>query len=152
MPASRTRKHPRLHAVALSRLPYAIGSIIRRAFGGREAFILERDGLPVAALVSAQEWLAYLESRFRGISVAIRRAEFATPYLRPDRRPKRPTRKRKGAKRPRKAAARKRRATSAKKRPVTNAKKRLVARAKKRSAASARQSTRAVPRRKRPRR
>jgi hypothetical protein len=95
MSSSAKSTRPRLHAVALSRLPYAIGGIIRRAFGGRDTFILERDGLPVAALVNARDWLAYLDARFPGISSSVNRAEFAAPYVRPERRPPPRTRRRK---------------------------------------------------------
>jgi hypothetical protein len=76
---------PTLHAVALSRLRYILGPLVARAFTGREAFILERGKIPVAALVSAREWLEYLESRYPGISTAVQRGDIAKPQRRASR-------------------------------------------------------------------
>jgi len=95
------RPTPTLHAVALSRLRYILGPLVARAFGGREAFILERGKIPVAALVSAREWLEYLESRYPGISARVERGDIAKPQRRASRarqlarkpKPRRPSRK-----------------------------------------------------------
>ncbi|HEC23076.1 MAG TPA: type II toxin-antitoxin system Phd/YefM family antitoxin [Chloroflexi bacterium] len=39
------------------------GDLIRRAFAGREHFIVEKDGLPVVAIISITEYEALMEER-----------------------------------------------------------------------------------------
>lgn len=39
------------------------GELVRRVFSGNEHFIVEKDGLPVAAIVSIQEYEAFMKER-----------------------------------------------------------------------------------------
>lgn len=41
------------------------GELVRRVFSGNEHFIVEKDGLPVAAIVSIQEYEAFMKERER---------------------------------------------------------------------------------------
>jgi prevent-host-death family protein len=41
------------------------GDLVRRAFSGKEHFIVEKDGLPVVAILSVQEYEAWMEERER---------------------------------------------------------------------------------------
>ena len=39
------------------------GDLIRRVYSGKEHFVVEKDGLPVAAIISVQEYEALMEER-----------------------------------------------------------------------------------------
>jgi hypothetical protein len=51
-----------------------LGQVARRAHVNREYFILEKDGIPVAGLLSADELEDYLEMQEPGIKAQIRKS------------------------------------------------------------------------------
>jgi hypothetical protein len=51
-----------------------LGQVVRRAHVNREYFILEKDGIPVAGLLSADELEDYLEMQEPGLKAQIRRS------------------------------------------------------------------------------
>jgi hypothetical protein len=76
------RSPPVVTAVALSTAYLKLGELARRAFTGRESFVLEKGRLPVAAVVSAREWLDYLATRHAGRRVGVRRTGLSQPRSR----------------------------------------------------------------------
>ena len=51
-----------------------LGQVARRAHVNREYFILEKDGIPVAGLLSADELEDYLEMQEPGLKAQIRKS------------------------------------------------------------------------------
>jgi antitoxin Phd_YefM of type II toxin-antitoxin system len=51
-----------------------LGQVARRAHVNREYFILEKDGIPVAGILSADELEDYLETQEPGIKARIRKS------------------------------------------------------------------------------
>ena len=39
------------------------GELVRRVFSGKEHFIVEKDGLPVAAIISMREYQSFIQER-----------------------------------------------------------------------------------------
>jgi len=63
----------------VSRIPITkarinLGQVARRAHVNREYFILEKDGIPVAAVLSADELEDYLEMQEPGLKAQIRKS------------------------------------------------------------------------------
>ena len=83
---------PELQAVAMSRVPYVLGTLVRKVYSGRVAYVLESGRYPVAALVNLKDWLAHLETIFPGIGARIERSALARPYVRLARRKPAPKR------------------------------------------------------------
>ena len=52
-----------IHRVPLTKARINLGSIVRRAHLNQDYFILEKDGIPVAGLMDANEMEDYLELR-----------------------------------------------------------------------------------------
>ena len=72
------------HKLPVTRIPLTkaranLGAIIKRVHTGKECFILEKDGLPVAALMDIDEFEDYLELQDPGVSKAI--SESREEYL-----------------------------------------------------------------------
>lgn len=74
----------------INRLPITkarinLGQIARRAHNGREYFILEKDGIPVIGIMSADELEDYIEQRDARVkaSIAVSRRERASGKGRP---------------------------------------------------------------------
>src|SRR4029077_9977439 len=72
---------PRIHSMAriVSRIPITkarvnLGQVARRAHVNREYFILEKDGIPVAGVLSADELEDYLEMQEPGLKAQIRKS------------------------------------------------------------------------------
>jgi hypothetical protein len=66
-------------AKMVSRIPITkarinLGQVARRAHVNREYFILEKDGIPVAGILSADELEDYLEMQESGIKAQIRKS------------------------------------------------------------------------------
>ena len=70
---------PTLTAVALSTAYIKLGELVRRAFGGRESFILEKDRIPLVAIVSARDWMDYLAEANQGRDLGVRRDALSNP-------------------------------------------------------------------------
>ncbi len=51
-----------------------LGQVARRAHVNREYFILEKDGIPVAGILSAEELEDYLEMQEPGLKAQIRKS------------------------------------------------------------------------------
>jgi len=50
-----------IHRIALTQARTNLGSVVRRVHNNKEYFILEKDGIPVAGLMDAEELEDYLE-------------------------------------------------------------------------------------------
>jgi hypothetical protein len=66
-------------AKIVSRIPITkarvnLGQVARRAHVNREYFILEKDGIPVAGILSADELEDYLEMQEPGLKAQIRKS------------------------------------------------------------------------------
>jgi len=90
-----TKATPVVTAVALSTAYLKLGELTRRAFSGGEAFVLEKDRIPLVAIVSAREWMDYLAQRYPNTAIPVRRTALTAPRAR--RPPAPPRRKRSGA-------------------------------------------------------
>lgn len=62
-----------IHRMAITKARINLGQVARRAHVNREYFILEKDGIPVAGVLSADELEDYLEMRAPGIKAQIRK-------------------------------------------------------------------------------
>lgn len=56
-----TKDKPMVTRIALTKARANLGALIRRVHVGKEYFVLEKDGLPVAALMDIDEFEDYLE-------------------------------------------------------------------------------------------
>jgi len=63
-----------VHRIPITRARINLGQVVRRASVNREYFILEKDGIPVAGLMSASEFEDYLDSQEPGLKKQIRRS------------------------------------------------------------------------------
>jgi len=63
-----------VHRIPITRARINLGQVVRRASVNREYFILEKDGIPVAGLMSANEFEDYLDSQEPGLKRQIRRS------------------------------------------------------------------------------
>ena len=52
-----------LHRLPLTKARINLGALIQRVHNNKEHFILEKDGIPVAALLSVDEYEDYLDAR-----------------------------------------------------------------------------------------
>ena len=64
-------RKPVVTRVALTKARHNLGALIRRVYAGNECFILEKAGLPVAALMDVDEFEDYLELHDPEVSRAI---------------------------------------------------------------------------------
>ena len=60
--------------IAITKARINLGQVARRAHVNREYFILEKDSIPVAGLLSADELEDYLELQEPGIKAQIRKS------------------------------------------------------------------------------
>lgn len=60
--------------IAITKARINLGQVARRAHVNREYFILEKDGIPVAGLLSADELEDYLEMQEPGLKAQIRKS------------------------------------------------------------------------------
>ena len=63
-----------LHRMAITKARINLGQVARRAHVNREYFILEKDGIPVAGILSADELEDYLEAQDPGTKAQIRKS------------------------------------------------------------------------------
>ena len=63
-----------VHRIPITRARINLGQVVRRASVHREYFILEKDGIPVAGLMSADEFEDYLDSQEPGLKKQIRKS------------------------------------------------------------------------------
>jgi PHD/YefM family antitoxin component YafN of YafNO toxin-antitoxin module len=70
----RTQNHM-IQRIPITQARINLGQVVRRAHLNREYFILEKDGIPVAGIMNADELEDYLEMRDPGIRAQIRRSQ-----------------------------------------------------------------------------
>ncbi len=63
-----------VHRIPLTRARINLGQVVRRAHIHREFFILEKDGIPVAGLMSVDDIEDYLEQQNPGMKLQIRKS------------------------------------------------------------------------------
>jgi hypothetical protein len=63
-----------IHRMAITKARINLGQVARRAHINREYFILEKDGIPVAGILSAEELEDYLELQEPGLKAQIRKS------------------------------------------------------------------------------
>ena len=63
-----------IHRMPITKARINLGQVARRAHVNREYFILEKDGIPVAGVLSAEELEDYLEMREPGLKAQIRKS------------------------------------------------------------------------------
>jgi PHD/YefM family antitoxin component YafN of YafNO toxin-antitoxin module len=75
----------RLNRIPITKARINLGQLVRRVHVNKEYFVLEKDGIPVAGIMDAEEFEDYLELRSPGIREHIRRSH--QEYLRGKGRP-----------------------------------------------------------------
>jgi hypothetical protein len=63
-----------VHRMPITKARINLGQVARRAHVNREYFILEKDGIPVAGLLSSDELEDYLELQEPGLKAQIRKS------------------------------------------------------------------------------
>ena len=63
-----------IHRMPITKARINLGQVARRAHVNREYFILEKDGIPVAGVLSAEELEDYLEMQEPGLKEQIRKS------------------------------------------------------------------------------
>jgi hypothetical protein len=63
-----------IHRIAITKARINLGQVARRAHVNGDYFILEKDGIPVAGVLSADELEDYLEIRDPGMKAQIRKS------------------------------------------------------------------------------
>jgi hypothetical protein len=63
-----------VHRIPLTRARINLGQVVRRVHLHREFFIFEKDGIPVAGLMSVEDTEDYLEQQNPGIKLQIRKS------------------------------------------------------------------------------
>jgi hypothetical protein len=61
-----------VHRMPITKARINLGQVARRAHVNREYFILEKDGIPIAGVLSAEELEDYLELQEPGLKAQIR--------------------------------------------------------------------------------
>ena len=63
-----------VHRLAITRARINLGQLVRRVHVNKEYFILEKDGIPVAGIMGAEELEDYLEARDPEVRAHIRKS------------------------------------------------------------------------------
>jgi Antitoxin Phd_YefM, type II toxin-antitoxin system len=63
-----------VHRMPITKARINLGQVARRAHVNREYFILEKDGIPVAGILSADELEDYLEMQEPGLKAQIQKS------------------------------------------------------------------------------
>jgi PHD/YefM family antitoxin component YafN of YafNO toxin-antitoxin module len=74
-----------VNRIAMSKARVNLGDVVKRAHLNGEYFILEKDGIPIAGIMDADELEDYLESRDPNVRkrIAASRADAASGKIRP---------------------------------------------------------------------
>jgi len=64
-----------VHRVPITRARVNLGQVVRRVQVNREYFILEKDGIPVAGVMNADEMEDYLDQRDPGLKKHIQKSQ-----------------------------------------------------------------------------
>ena len=77
----------RVNRIPITKARINLGQLVRRAHVNKEYFVLEKDGIPVAGLMDAEEFEDYLELRSPKIREHIRSShkEYRSGQVRPAR-------------------------------------------------------------------
>ena len=70
----RKQSTPMLHRIPITKARIHLGQVVRRAHLDKEYFILEKDGIPVAGIMDADELEDYLELRDPKVREHIRKS------------------------------------------------------------------------------
>jgi len=65
---------PVIHRMPITRARINLGQVARRAHVNKEYFILEKDGIPIAAIMDVDELEDYLELQEPALKVQIRKS------------------------------------------------------------------------------
>jgi len=76
----KTKDTTMIHRIPITKARINLGQLVRRVHVGKEYFILEKDGIPVAGIMGADELEDYLELRNPVVKRQIR--ESAAQYRR----------------------------------------------------------------------
>jgi hypothetical protein len=63
-----------VHNIAITKARINLGALAKRAYLKGEYFILEKDGIPIAGIMSSDEMEDYLELRDPAVSASIRKS------------------------------------------------------------------------------
>ncbi len=69
-----TRNTPMVHRLPITKARINLGQVVRRAHVNKEYFILEKDGIPVAGIMDADELEDYLELQDPKVRAQIRKS------------------------------------------------------------------------------
>lgn len=64
-----------VHRIPITQARINLGQVVRRVHVNREYFILEKDGIPVAGLMNADDFEDYLDMQDPGLKKQIRRSQ-----------------------------------------------------------------------------
>ena len=64
-----------IHRMPITVARVNLGQVVRRAHLGREYFILEKDGIPVAGVMNIEEFEDYLDLQNPGLKKQIRKSQ-----------------------------------------------------------------------------
>ena len=70
----RSKTASTVHRIPLTKARHNLGAVIKRVHINKEYFILERDGIPVAGLMDADEFEDYLELRDPKVQADIKKS------------------------------------------------------------------------------
>ena len=70
----RSKTAQTVHRIPLTKARHNLGAVIKRVHINKEYFILERDGIPVAGLMDADEFEDYLELRDPKVQADIKKS------------------------------------------------------------------------------
>lgn len=68
------KKNSKLYRIAITKARVNLGQVVRRVRLNKEYFILEKDGIPVAAIMDVDELEDYLEMTNPGLKKQIRQS------------------------------------------------------------------------------
>ncbi len=80
-----TKAATTVHRIPLTKARHNLGAVIKRVHVNKEYFILERDGIPVAGMMDADELEDYLELRDSKVQEQVRKATMTSVPAEPDR-------------------------------------------------------------------
>jgi hypothetical protein len=64
-----------VHRIPITRARINLGQVVRRAHVNREYFILEKDGIPVAGIMNADDFEDFLDLQDPGLKKQIRKSQ-----------------------------------------------------------------------------
>ena len=79
------KKKSMIHSLPLTEARNNLGKVVRRAHMNKETFILEKDGIPIAALMNIEEFEDYLDTQDTKLNKKIKQSykEYLSGKARP---------------------------------------------------------------------